>query len=206
MKIFTKLLILFIYVLTTIKANAQEKFSTYDNTVSDKTYNIDIISEAPDKFTLYIDAMSFDKLHTKGGITIDHNQHHKFFDAILQAKEKYQEWVKTAKENDVKDLSKTMTIKTKAGGYFKYGSKWQLQFRVTLKFDFRIIESKGEIKYLLLIKTGELQSSTNQYMKMDGFALVFSSTEEMDEFTESISKKKITEFLNTPKKEDLFKN
>ena len=44
---------------------------------------------------------------------------------------------KTAKENNVKELSKTMTIASKAGGYFLYGSKWNFQFLVNLKFQFQ---------------------------------------------------------------------
>lgn len=77
---------------------------------------------------------------------------------------------------------------------------------VNLKFDFKILESNGEVKYLLLIRTGELQSSSNQFMKVDGFVLVFSSTKEIDEFTAAISTEKITEFVNKPKKDELFKD
>lgn len=202
----TKLLTLCIFALVTLQSNAQEKFTTYDNTYSGKTYDIQISAKETEKFSLYIDAMSLDRTHEKGGITIDQKQHPAFLDAIAEAKLKYEEWVKTAKENNVKDLSKTMTMKSKAGGYFLYGSKWQFQFLVNLKFDFRIIESNGEIKYLLLIKTGELQSSSNQFMKVDGFVLVFSSSEEIDEFTSLISTEKITEFISKPKKDDLFKD
>jgi hypothetical protein len=77
---------------------------------------------------------------------------------------------------------------------------------VNLKFDFKILESKGETRYLLLIRTGELQSSSNQFMKVDGFVLVFSSSKEIDDFIAAISTEKITEFLNKPKKDTLFKD
>jgi hypothetical protein len=106
----------------------------------------------------------------------------------------------------VKVLDKTMTVKSKSGGYFQYGTKWNFQFLVDLKFEFKIVESTGKIKYLLLIKTGELQSSSNKYMKVDGFVLVFSSSKEIDDFSAAISTEKITEFVNKPKKEDLFKD
>jgi hypothetical protein len=43
-------------------------------------------------------------------------------------------------------------------------------------------------------------------MKVDGFVLVFSSSKEIDDFTTIISPEKITEFLNKPKNEDLFKD
>ena len=150
--------------------------------------------------------MSLDKIHGEGGIFIDESKYLDFLNALAEAKIKYEEWLKTAKENNVKELDKTMTIKSKVGGYFLYGSDWNFQFLVNLKFDFKILESKGETKYLLLVRTGELQSSSNQFMKVDGFVLVFSSSKEIDDFTTIISPEKITEFLNKPKNEDLFKD
>lgn len=203
---FYKLLAICFLTLISIKINAQEKFTTYDNTYSGKKYEIQISSKDKDKYSIYIDAMSLDKTHEKGGIKIDEKQHQDFINAIADAKIKYEEWVKTAKENDIKELSKTMTIGSKAGGYFLYGSKWNFQFLLNLKFDFKIIEIKGEVKYLLLIKTGELQSSSNQYMTVDGFVLIFTSSKEIDEFLNVISLGNVTEFLNKPKKEALFKD
>ncbi|MBX2931996.1 MAG: hypothetical protein KF781_08635 [Chitinophagaceae bacterium] len=206
MNISKTILTISLFVATALQSKAQEKFTTYDNTYVEKSYDIQISAKEKEKFTLYIDAMSFDKMHEKGGISIDQKQHQEFLNALSEAKLKYEEWVKTAKDNNVKELSKSMTIKSKAGGYFLYGSKWNFQFLVNLKFDFRILESKGETKYLLLVKTGELQSSSNQFMKVDGFALVFSSSTEIDDFVKAISTEKITEFTNKPKKDDLFKD
>jgi hypothetical protein len=202
----TKLLTITFFTLIALESNSQEKFTSYDNSYSGKSYEIQISTEDIEKYSLYINAMSLDRTHSQGGITIDQKQYQDFLNAIAEAKTKYEEWVKTAKENNVKELNKAMTFKSKAGGYFLYGNKWNFQFSVNLKFDFTILESNGEIKYLLLINTGELQSSSNQFMKVDGFVLVFSSTKEMDEFTNAISIEKITEFVNKPKKDALFKD
>jgi hypothetical protein len=190
----------------TLKSAAQERFTSYENSYAGKTYDIQISAKEKEKFTLYIDALSLDKMHDKGGISISQKNHQDFLNAIAEAKIKYEEWVNTAKENNVTELDKTMTVKSKAGGYFLYGTKWQFQFSVNLKFDFKILESNGETKYLLIVRTGELQSSSNQFMKVDGFVLVFSSSKEIDDFSNAISIDKITEFSNKPKKEDLFKN
>ena len=43
-------------------------------------------------------------------------------------------------------------------------------------------------------------------MKVDGFVLVFSSVNEIDNFTNEISTQKINEFINKPKSKDLFKD
>lgn len=199
-----KLTILAISLITSTQIFSQEKFTTYENTFEEKSYEIKISDD--EKFIIYIDAMSLDKLHDKGGIFIEQKRHEQFINALTEAKLKYVEWVKTAKENNVTELQKSMDINIRAGGYFLYGSKWQFQLSVNLKFELLILENKGATKYILLVKTGELKSSSNQYMDVDGFVLAFCSSKEIDNFINSISMDKITNFLSKPKTKDLFKN
>ena len=148
--------------------------------------------------------MSLDASHDKGGIMINEKQYQGFIDVIKDAKVKYEEWIKTAKENNVNQLDKQMPFKSRADAYFLYGTKWNFQFDFNLTYEFRIMENKGEIKYLMLVKTGELQSSSNQFMKVRGVTLVFTSIKEIDAFISLIAKDKIEEFINKPKKEALF--
>jgi len=189
--------------LTTVESYAQEKFTTYDNTYIGKTYDIKLSLEVED---LYIDAMSLDELYDKGGIRISKKQHQDFLNAIAEAKTKYKEWVKTAKENNIKSFNKSMNIKSEVGSYFLYGSEWKFQLLVNLTFDFQILEDEGELKYFLIIRTGELKSSSNEHLKVDGFLLVFSSVNEIDAFTNEISRQKINAFIAKPKEKDLFKD
>jgi len=189
--------------ITTVKSYAQEKFTTYDNTYIGKTFDIKLSLEKED---LYIDAMSLDELYDKGGIRIRKEQHQDFLNAIAKAKIKYVEWVKTAKENNVRSFNKSMNIKSKVGSYFLYGSEWKFQLEVNLTFDFQILEDKGELKYLLIIRTGELKASTNEHLKVDGFLLVFSSVNEIDTFTNKISRQKIKAFIPKVNEKDLFKD
>jgi len=189
--------------ITTVESYAQEKLTTYDNTYIGKTYDIQLSLEQED---LYIDAMSLDELYDKGGIRIKKNQHQDFLNAMAEAKTKYKEWVKTAKENNVRELNKSMDIKSEVGSYFFYGNQWKFQLSVNLTFDFEILENEGELTYLLTIRTGELKSSSNEHLKVDGFLLVFSSVDEIDAFTNKISRQKIKAFIAKPKEKDLFKD
>lgn len=199
-----KVLCLVLVVLIGFSSQAQENFSSYENSYIGKFYPIQIASKDKEKFTLYIDAMSLDASHEKGGIMINEKQYQGFIDVINDAKVKYEEWIKTAKENNVNQLDKQMPFKSRADAYFLYGTKWNFQFDFNLTFDFRIMENKGEIKYLLLVKTGELQSSSNQFMKVRGVTLVFTSIKEIDTFISQINKEKIDLYVNKPKKEALF--
>jgi hypothetical protein len=192
-------------VLIGLNLKAQEKFTTYDNIYAKKTYDIMLSSEDNDKFKLYIDAMSLDKLHETGGFIVDDKKYQGFIDALNEAKIKYQEWEQIAKVNNVKELDKEMPIKSSVAGYFLYGDHWQFQFHVNLTFDFKILESDGEIRNLLIVRSGKMQSSSNEFMEVDGVVLVFSSAKEIQDFVDSISLEKIKEFKNKPKSEDLFK-
>jgi hypothetical protein len=198
-----KLFMLCTLVFTTFKAFSQEKFSTYK--IYSKNYEIQIASKEDNKFDLYVDAKSLDKLHEVGGLLIRQSQHQDFLNAIAEAKLKYEEWIKIAKENNVKDLYKPMNIKSKVDTYFSYG-KWQFHYDVDLIFAFNVLESSSGLYYTLTISTGELKSSSNEFMKVDGFYLRFSSPNEIDTFTNEISMQKINDFMNKPKVKDLFKD
>lgn len=203
-----KKIILTIFISLFLLANitAQEKFTTYDNSYAEKSYEINLSSKENGKYTLYIEAMSMDKLHETGGLMVESKIHQKFLDALNEAKIKYQEWVQTAKVNNVKELDKEMKIKSRVAGYFLYGSNWHFQYYVNLTFDFKIIESGEEIKYLLIVRSGKMKSSSNQFMDVDGVVLIFTSNDEIEEFVNTITIQKVIDFENKPKSEDLFKD
>lgn len=203
---FFKVIALLVVILSSAKVKAQEKFDTYEISFIKKTYPILISVSDKDDYSLYIHAFSLDKISEDGGISIKRGKYQDFVNALTEAKGKYEEWVKTAKENNIKELDKLMNISSVVDGYFMYGENWKFQFGVFLKFEFKIREFDGIVQHLLLVKTGELQSSSNEYIKMDGVALVFMSAKEIDDFLAKISIDKIIEFQNKPKKEDLFKD
>lgn len=187
-------------------AQAQKKYCTYDNSVLQKTYDIQVSSKPNGSYTVWIDAASLEGLSKTAGIMVEDNQLLSFTTSLNEAKLKYAEWTKVAKENNVQELSsKRMSIKTKVGGYFLYGGEWEFQWTAYLNFDFRVVQTDGVTKYLLVVSTGELQSSSNQFIKIKGTALAFQDTKEVDAFIAAISPQKISEFLAKPKPEDLFK-
>ncbi len=175
---------------------AQQKFTSYTNSYSGKNYEILLYNNLKNNFSLYIDAMSLDNSYEKVGITIDQNQYPFFLKAIAAARSNYQEWLKTLKKTNNTLTDKTLPLYSKAGSYFLYGTKLNFQYSVNLKFNFKILENDGETKCLMLIRTGELQSSSNQHVKIEDLALVFSSLKEIDDFTSAISPEKIKEYIH----------
>lgn len=202
-----KTTILSIYALFLMGFNtfSQDKFTTYDNTYISETFEIAVSSEGENDFTLWIDALSLDRLYEVGGIKVTRSQYKSFIDGLKEARTKYIEWVKVAKDNKVDKLTKNMDIRSNVGGYFLTGKDWHFQFLVELSFQFRVLDNKGFIRYYLLVKTGEMKSSSNEYIDVDGVSLVFASGDEIDDFLSVITLDKIAEFLKKPKDEDLFK-
>jgi hypothetical protein len=196
------LLLLIMFVVFGL--SAQEKFSNYQNRYLDKNFDIKISIKNKNDFKLFIMAYGMDKLYDTGGIVVPKENYSEFLTAIKGAKEKYVEWSKTAKENDVKDFQKYIKVDAQTMGYFEAGDEWNFQFTVWLKFRFKVTE-KGEP--LLIMDTGKLTSSKNKYRDCDGFVIVFTSSEDIDSFLDKISPVKVQSFLDSKTdKNDLFKD
>ena len=54
--------------------------------------------------------MSLDRVHESGGILINQYQHQVFIETIEKVKIEYEEWIATAKENNVKNLNNLSSI------------------------------------------------------------------------------------------------
>jgi hypothetical protein len=201
----TKILLFTLLFSNAFIAQVQE-LSTFNSSYFDVTLDVNLSYKTDKDFDLWINASSLDELVKEGGVIIRAKQYSKFTTALDSARIKYIQWDSIAKKNNVKELDKRMNIECKTEAYFNYLKNWEFQFIVPLKFDFKIITDEVETKTLLIIRTGELTSSSNEFIKMDGLVWVFNSVEEIESFQRAISMATIKEFVTKPKTEDLFKN
>lgn len=203
------LIFLLVYVFLSINLFSQTDYCKYDNSYEEKTYKITLNIFKNNTYSVNIYAQPIDRLIDNGGFEISQNQLDGFLSNLNFAKQKYIEWDSIARVNNVSEISKKIDLKSqKIRGYFYFGNSWDLDYYVLPNFEYRIIPSEDSTshKRLLIVRTGELQSSTNEFTKCDGFALVFTSVEEITNFINLISKDKIDSFiLKNPNKEDLFK-
>jgi hypothetical protein len=187
----------------------QETYSTYTNSVTKLEYKIQISTKEDGTFSLFIDAMPMgNSMVEKGGFSIKSQQLQGFLNNLTFAYNKFIEWDSTAKANNVTSLRKEMDIKSqKISGYFLYGSDWKFDFLVKPTFIYSIM-AFGEdenIWHGLLVYSGKMTASNNEFMDCEGFSLTFSNADEIKIFMELIDFKSIEEFINKPKTEDLFK-
>lgn len=201
-----KAITLIISFLITFSLFSQKHFGTYESSQIYETFEILFSEGENNDFTLYIYGLSLDPLTDQIGLMVTSSYYDKFIESVSLAKEKYVEWVAVAKSNNVKDLSKAMKINLEADGMWLYSNNWQFDFSVDLTFIFTVKEKDSGIDYVLYISSGEMQSSSNEYITTDGCVLVFNSENEILQFLNSISKEKVDEFLSKPSTEDLFED
>ena len=185
----------------------QETIGTYE--VLDKELSIQATKPyEKGSYNLYINCYSLDASHENAGISIKYKKIDDFKLSIVNASQKYAEWVLVAKENDVKELDKVIEISSpKVSGYFLYYKDWKYDFMVNLKYRFKISEKNGVVDYAMIITTGEMVSSDNEFMTLDNVAYVFYSMDEINHFISLLDNQLVLDKFNTKgNKEDLFKN
>lgn len=188
----------------------QVKLSEYNDSYNGEKYEIKVFPNKQYVFTISIPGTPkfvTSKLGSIGGINIEGGQLEEFINSLNEAKSKYIEWVKVAKDNGVNEMQKSTSVVCWAGGYFLYGSQWCFQFDVKLDFQVKINQVNNKTNYLLLVNTGEMISSSNRYMKADGFSIIFTNEKEIDDFISKLNRDNIESILQKLKsKEDLFKD
>ena len=133
-----------------------------------------------------------------------------FKKALINAKEKYVEWVATAESNNVKDLKyKQMKLDDKfknINGCFLRYKDWEFDWSVKPIPSFSVITISEKTDYVFMLTFGKMTSSSNQYIDCDNSAIILSCAEDFDQLISALDIDKINNTLNnTDKKEDLFK-
>ena len=182
-------------------ANAQEAFAEYNSTYFENVNEVLIDVKNEYKYDLYIYMTSLDTYYTEGGIITGEKNNNKLITSLNLAKSKYTEWKNIASANNVYDLNKKMDHPCFVSGYFQYGGKWYIDSSIIIDYTFKINEGNP----ILIARTGEMVSSSNDYIDHKGFVFVFQSESEIDNFINVISQDNINDFMAKPKSEDLFK-
>jgi hypothetical protein len=191
-------------LLLSMLGYGQDKLAKYSSLFFTNSY--DISASKPDtkgEYSYYIDCSSKDTSSKTVSLILKNKEVPEFMEFLNSIKESYTKWTLIAKENKVTELDKNIEYKNLTySAAFMYG-KWNFDFSVNLKARYKIVNEK----YLLIIDSDGLQSSSNQYIKSDGFRIVFSSIQEIDELVSGLDFKLVDEFYNKKKgQEDLFKN
>lgn len=186
---------------------SQETMTKYVNSFIDSEYNIQVDLRDDNDYMIFIDAYSMDNIIQSGGFGVTKDELGNFINNLDSALIKYESWTEIAKTNNVNSLNKEIDIESKATlfGYFLLSNEWNYDYVVKPVFEYKILTKNDSLIYSLIVRSGKLVSSKNEYINCDGVLLVFCSGNEIKSFINSISPDKIDEFKSNSNKQDLFK-
>ena len=165
-----------------INLYAEEKVSEYTMSYFNKTYNIEATTVKNNEFKYYIYCESKDR-HELVGFSIDNYQIQYFIEQLRSIEGKFEEWSKTAKGNNITSYDKQFDTNFKyVNTFWQYGSQWcfsSVKFRPYFK-----VTDDGET--FVVINVREMTDSSNRYMTSEGFLIVFTSVNEIEDFIKSI--------------------
>ena len=184
---------------------SQEKIDTYKNPLADSSYDISVSNlNKKGIFEYWFECKSVDASSKQSVIFIESDKVEEFKNYIIYLKDIHKKWSETAKTNNVTELVKDVDYKNViVKGAFSYGD-WNFFRGTYLKASFKIINGGH---YIVLKNSFKLQSSSNQFIKSDGFMFSFEKPEDFDDLIEKLNNDLSIKILSDKKsKEDLFKS
>jgi len=189
-------------LLTSILVFSQDVYKTYTmESLSAKKpeYNVKI-SEKNGEIIFWIETFGLDNIYDVVFLKIKENEVNNFVKFLKTSEQKFISWKNIAVKNNVKKVTKEIKLKyTVRRVRFKTSvSDWYTSTRTRLKSIFYDLT--------LVIKNNyKLISMSNEFIKSDGFVLVFKNKKEIDNLISILNISKAKEFIsNKKKKENLF--
>lgn len=196
----TKFTILTFLLLFSSLINAQEIIDSYTMSYFNSSYEIEASKGKNDDFTAYIQ-VSAEKVKTKANYMIKSDKLDEFKKALIFTRDKYTEWEKVAKENNVTDMTKDIDVKFPSIDIASLGSKWFFSFGEKLSPKFMILKNGQSVVSFVNKNT----ASSNQYIEETTY-WVFADVKEFDEVILKLDSDKIKAKLNKiDNKAELFK-
>ena len=193
-------LTLMLCVFCVVGLNAEKVVDTYTLSYFNKTYDIEASEIKNDKFSVYI-GVNAERNSTKAMIEVNSENLEEFNQALRQMKDKFVDWSRVAKENNVKEMSKEMEITFPSISICWLGSKWFFSFGEKLKPKFLILDNGNFVVSFYK----KVTASSNEYID-EKIYWVFSDSKEIDELVSKLNVEKLKSKLQEKvKAADLFK-
>ena len=168
-------------------SSAEEKVGEYYMSYFNKSYDIEASAVKNGSFDFYIYTHPAE-MSQRIGFSLRSSSVENFKSYFDNIKTKFVEWSQTAKDNNVTGFDKDFDCeRMPVYVFFNYGSKWHFCYKNINPY-FKVTDS-GEC--LIVIHVGKITASDNKYIDSEGFYMAFTSTNELDDFLNSLDVKKI---------------
>lgn len=203
-----KKIILVLCLLTFIlPIKAQQKVGEYTNSYVSKTFSIKAVEKNNKIEKVYIGIPTVLESRTysrPADIVVKGKDIELFKTALELARDKFSEWKKVAKENNVTEMNKEMGINfPKVTVAWLYGRKWWFSWgnKINLKFlTLKILDNTR----CIALWAPTVTSSTNRYIDQEIY-FVFGDEEDFNSIINQLDSQRIlNELLNTKNNSELF--
>lgn len=197
--IMKKVLLILIGIALGFSVEAEQVVGSYYCSYFEKDFEIQASQKNNKLETVYVEIKA--KSSKDAVISIDGKELESFNASLGLVRDKFTEWVKIAKENNVTEMNKDFGIHFPKVDIAWLGSKYWFSFNKTIDMSFLILDS-GK---MVAIWCPKVVSSSNRYID-ETIYFVFEREEDFDSLINQLDYNSILDkLLNTKKNEDLFK-
>lgn len=199
-----KFIFAMVAMIATMSMYAQQKVGEYTNSYVSKTFSIEAVEKNNKIEEVYIGIPTDlgSRTYSRSAYIVVKGKDLELFKTALElARDKFSEWKKVAKENNVTEIDKEMGINfPKVTVAWLYGRKWWFSFgnKVNLKF---LTLDNGQ---MVAAWAPTVTSSSNRYIDQEIY-FVFGGEEDFNSIIDQLDTQRIlNELLNTKNQSDLF--
>ena len=195
-----KKIILVLCLLTFIlPITAQQKVGEYTNSYVSKTFSIEAVEKNNKIEVVYI-GISTDHKSRPAYIIVKGEDLELFKTALELARDKFSEWKKVAKENNITEMSKEMSINFPKVTVAWHGTKWWFSFGNKINFRFLILDDGEMVAHW----TSKVTSSSNRYIE-EYIYFAFANEEDFNGIINQLDGQRIlNELFKNKNKSELF--
>ena len=195
-----KKIILVLCLLTFIlPIKAQQKVGEYTNSYVSKTFSIEAVEKNNKIEVVYI-GISTDHKSRPAYIIVKGEDLELFKTALELARDKFSEWKKVAKENNITEMSKEMSINFPKVTVAWHGTKWWFSFGNKINFRFLILDDGEMVAHW----TSKVTSSSNRYIE-EYIYFAFANEEDLNGIINQLDGQRIlNELFKNKNKSELF--
>lgn len=195
-----KKIILVLCLLTFIlPIKAQQKVGEYTNSYVSKTFSIEAVEKNNKIEVVYI-GISTDHKSRPAYIVVKGEDLVLFKTALELVRDKFSEWKKVAKENNITEMSKEMGINFPKVTVAWHGTKWWFSFGNKINFRFLILDDEEMVAHW----TSKVTSSSNRYIE-EYIYFAFANEDDFNSIINQLDGQKIlNELFKNKNKSELF--
>ena len=196
-----KKIILVLCLLTFIlPIKAQQKVGEYTNSYFSKTFSIEVAEKNNKIENVYIGVQT-DLDFRKAYISVDGEDLELFKNALELARDKFSEWKKIAKDNNITEMCKEIGIDfPEVAVAWLYGGEWEFSFDNKINLAFLILDDGQMVAAWAPIVT----SSSNSYIDQKIY-FAFADEKDFDDIINQLDDQRIlNELLKNKNKSELF--